>query len=109
MLTGHTCQGIGFEDHAHRCAALVRTVDGRAVIDEGGSLTLSQLVVAHKEMNRDAQGSVLDDFLAARTAGCGAVLALPLEGVIVDPVIDVAMFLGLALFVQCDQQHMRAS
>ncbi len=58
-------------------------------------------------MDVDAQSGVADDFLPALAAWVGGVLALPVKVAVIDPVVHVLVLVGLALFVDRDQQDVR--
>lgn len=46
---------------------------------------------------------MLDDLSPALAVWRGCVLALPVEGVVVDPVVEVAVVFGFALIVEGDE------
>lgn len=75
------------------------------VVDEGRRLPASQFVVAHEEVNCDAALCVLDEFAAALALRRCGVLTLPVESVLVDPVVEITVILRLALLVERHQQH----
>ncbi len=77
------------------------------MVGEGGRFACGHFVFAHKQMNVDAQSGVADDLLAALAAGVGGVLALPVKVAVIDPVVHVLVLVGLALFVDRDQQDVR--
>jgi hypothetical protein len=60
------------------------------VVSEGSRFACGQLVVAHKQMDVDAQSGVADDLLAALAAWVGGVLALSVKVAVINP---VAMYL----------------
>jgi len=82
----------------------MRLVGDSAAIDEGSGFSAAELGLAHKEMNRDVLRHVFDDFLTALARWRRRILALPVEGALVDPVIVIPMLLGLALLVQGHQE-----
>ena len=95
------------EHHAHGLTALVRLAAHAAVVDEGCGLAGEELVIAHKEVDVDAQRSVVDDLGATLAGGVGGVLALPLQMGAVPPMAHVLVLVALALLVERDQQDVR--
>lgn len=58
-------------------------------------------------MNRHAVLDMVNDVHALFAARRRRVLALPVESLVVYPVVQIAVIGGLALFVDGDQQHNR--
>jgi len=85
----------------------MRLVHNRAAINKRGGLAAPQLRLTDEEMNRNALRRVFDDFPTALASRCRCVLALPVERVLVDPMIVIPMLLGLALLVQGHKKDMR--
>jgi len=70
-------------------------------------LAARQLAIPNEEVNGDAALLMLYDLLASLALRRCRVLALPVEVVLVDPVVQVLVSLGLTLLVQGHQQYMR--
>ena len=81
----------------------MRLVRHLAAIHEGSGLAAAELGLPHEEVDRNALRQVIDDLLASLACRCRRVLALPVEGVLIDPVVVVPMLLRLTLLVQCHQ------
>ncbi len=85
----------------------MRLVEDAALIDKGRGLAGKQLVIAHKEVDADAQRGVVDDLAPALAGGVGGVLALPMEMGVDHPMVHVFVLVGFALLVERDQQDVR--
>lgn len=82
----------------------MRLVRHLAAIHEGSGLAAAEFGLPHEEVDRNALRQVIDDLLASLACRCRRVLALPVEGVLIDSVVVVPMLLRLALLVQGHQQ-----
>lgn len=76
------------------------------VVHERRSGALVQLGVTYKQVDLPAILLVIDDASALAGFRCCGVLALPVEGAFVYPVIQVLVIFCLALLIQSDEQNM---
>ena len=66
-------------------------------------------MASDKQMNVNAFGFVIDDLLASFACGCRGVLTLPVEGLLIYPVIVVSVLFSLALLVQGHKKDVHSS
>ena len=106
LITKRLVRTIKFKNYAHWFAFRMALVANRALIDKWRCFSFEQLVCPNKQVDGDTQLRMLDNFLPSFTDWCGGILALPMKISVVDPVVQVALVLRLALFVQCHKQYM---
>lgn len=75
------------------------------MINEGRTFAVLQLRFTHKQMDCESFLLVLDNVPSSFVARCCGILALPMKGAVIDPMIDVPMVCCLALLIQRYQQH----
>ena len=83
------------------------SVIGSPLVCKGCRLTAAQLLAANEKVDVDASRAMVNDFLTSLVVRTGRVLALPMERVLVNPVVDVPMFVGLPSFAERDEEYVR--
>ncbi len=94
------------KNDAHGLAASVPNVTDCAAILEWCRLPACQLGFAHKHVHGNSLLLVLDDRSPALIIGSRLILTLPVKRSLIDPMIDIAVILGLPLFADRYEQHM---